>query len=348
MRNLLTTCCLQSQKNINLTKFCDVMRTKKNTTVNELICEKIAMLQMQGKYPTARNYRALLHFIENNYGLLKASECDSRCVLGMKVLMKDLSTSTQSSYFACLKSIWNYAAYKGYTGKTEYPFQRHQYEIDKVKVPKMKKRTEHFLTVEQISRIYHHWTEMPDQKERDRTSKRYVALFLFSYLGNGANISDLARMRYTSDWFNSDGKILSFIRHKTADKSPVKVQIPVTKWLKPIVEYIADEPQRNGLVLSSFLGGIDPNDEEKLTLRIMYLNAYTSNRVRKVCKAIGLRDDVSVTFARHTYSTTLHHIGAPFALVERNLGHSGSDIAFNYIGGFSTEDLFKWNELLIA
>lgn len=324
------------------------MQAKKNTTVNELICEKIAMLKMQGKYPTARNYRALLHFIEKHFGLLKASECDAKCVMRMKMTMKDWSTSTQASYFACLKSIWNYAHYKGYTGKCDYPFQRHEYEIDKVKVPKTKRRTEHFLTREQISKLYRHWFEMPDEKVRDRNSKRYVALFLFSYLGNGANINDLLRMKYTNDWFNSEGKILSFIRHKTAEKSPVKVQIPVTKWLQPILDYISETPKRNGLVLSSFLGDIDPTDEEKLTLRIMYLNTYTSNRVRKVCKKLGLRDDVSVTFARHTYSTTLHHIGAPFALVERNLGHSGTDIAFNYIGSFSTEDLFKWNELLIA
>lgn len=324
------------------------MQAKKNTTVNELICEKIAMLQMQGKYPTARNYKSLLHFIERHFGLLKASECDARCVMRMKMIMKDFSTSTQASYFACLKSIWNYAHYKGYTAKCEYPFQRHEYEIDKVRVPKTKRRTEHFLTREQMSALYRHWLSMPDGTKREASSKRYVALFLFSYLGNGANLNDLLRMRYNNDWFNSGGEILSFVRHKTAEKSPVKVQIPVTGWLRPILDYIADEPKRNGLVLSSFLGGVDPNDEERLSLRIMYINTWTSNRVRKACAALGLRDDVSVTFARHSYSTALHHIGAPFALVERNLGHSGTDIAFNYIGSFSTEDLFKWNELLIA
>lgn len=324
------------------------MKGKKTTTVNELICEKIAILNLNGKVPTAKNYRALLHFIEKHFGLLPAADCDAACVMRMKTIMKDLSPSTQASYFACLKSIWNYAQYKGFTGKTEYPFQRHQYEIDKVKVPKTLKRTEHFLTIEQISKIYHYWFQMPDEKKLDKSRKRYVGLFLFSYLGNGANVNDLVRMKYNNDYWNSDGKILSFVRHKTEDKSPVKVTIPITSLLKPILDYIADKPSRNGLVLGSFMDETDINNNDDVYKRIMYLNNFTSVKVRQVCKKIGLRDDVCVTFARHSYSTALHHIGAPFALVEKCLGHSGSDIAFNYIGQFSNEDLFKWNEKLIV
>lgn len=324
------------------------MKEKKNTTVNELICEKIAILRMNGKIPTSRNYSSLLHFIERNFGLLKASECDAACVMKMKILMKDLSPSTQASYFACLKSIWNYAHYKGHTGKTEYPFQRHQYEIDKVKVPKTRKRTEHFLTIDQMSSIYHHWFDMPDKRKMDRSCKRYVGLFLFSYLGNGANINDLVRIRYNNDYWNSDGKVLTFVRHKTEDKSPVKVTIPITGLLKPVLEYIADEPSRNGLVLGSFMEKTDINNNDAVYNRIMYLNNFTSVKVRKICRELGLRNDVCVTFARHSYSSALHHIGAPFALVEKNLGHSGSDVAFNYIGSFSNEDIFKWNEKLIV
>lgn len=324
------------------------MKSKKTTTVNELICEKITVLKMQGKYPTASNYRALLHFIEKHFGLLPAADCDAKCVMRMKMIMKDWSTSTQASYFACLKSIWNYANYKGYTGKTDYPFQRHEYEIDKVKVPKTKKRTEHFLTVEQISRIYHHWFEMPDEKGKDKSCKMYVGLFLFSYLGNGANVNDLLRLKYNNDWYNSDGKILSFVRHKTADKSPVKVQIPVTRWLKPILDYIADEPTRNGNVLGWFLKETDTNDEESMFHRTMYVNSFTSVKVRNVCKILGLRDDVCVTFARHTYASVLNHLGCNFSQIEMALGHILPGVSSNYIGQVPIEKMFEMNEKLIV
>lgn len=323
------------------------MKSKKTTTVNELICEKITVLRMNGKVPTARNYRALLHFIEKHFGLLKASDCDAACVMRMKTIMKDLSPSTQAGYLACLKSIWNYASYKGYTGRTEYPFQRHQFEIDKVRVPKTRKRTEHFLTIEQISKIYHHWFEMPDEKARDRSCKKYVGLFLFSYLGNGANVNDLIRLRYNNDWWNSDGKVLTFVRHKTEEKSPVKVTIPVTPLLKPILDYICDEPKRNGLVIGSFLGNVDINDGDALFKRIMYLNNFTSVKVRKVCKVLGLRDDVCTTFARHSFISVSNHLGFNFSTIEQMAGHTLPNVSGNYIGQVPNEKLFEIGNALI-
>ena len=183
-------------------------RKKCNATINELVCEKMAVLKSNGKYCTLHNYRALLHFIEKHFGVIKASDCDAAAVMRMKNLMAHLSPSTQASYFACLKSIWNYASYIGATGKTEYPFQRYAYELDKVKVPRIQKRTESYLTVSDMSRLYRHWMEIPVEGKRDRSRKTYLGLFLMSYLMNGANVNDIVRMRYNNDWYTSGGRML--------------------------------------------------------------------------------------------------------------------------------------------
>ena len=319
-----------------------------NTSINELIVEKMAMLRQNGKFGTLHNYRGLLHFIEKHFGVLKAVDCNAAAVMRMKNLMSHLSTSTQASYLACLKSIWNYARYIGATGKTDYPFQKFAFEIDKVKVPRIQRRTESYLSIEDISKLYWHWFTIPEDKKFNISRKKTLGLFLLSYLGNGANVNDLLRLTYNTDWFNSNGKILSFIRHKTAEKSPVKVKIPVTDYLRPVLDFLASEPQRNEPVLGWFLRDVKIDDEENILKRVMYWNCYASKRVRYECKILGIRYDVSMTFARHTYSTTLHHLAAPFALVEKNLGHTGDGIAFNYIGQFSEQDLFKWNEMLIT
>lgn len=323
-------------------------RKKSNATINELVCEKMAVLKSNGKYCTLHNYRALLHFIEKHFGVLKASDCDAAAVMRMKNLMAHLSPSTQASYFACLKSIWNYASYIGATGKTEYPFQRYAYELDKVRVPRIQRRTESYLTVSDMSMLYRHWFTIPDNGKRNKSRKMYLGLFLMSYLMNGANVNDIVRMTYNNDWYTSGGKILSFVRHKTADKSPVKVRVPLTDLLSPIFHFLSSEEKRNGPMFGGLLGGVRLDDEESLLRRVMYLNNYASKRVRSECKLLGIMEDVSMTFARHSYSTAMHHMGAPFALVENNLGHSGSGVAFNYIGSFSDSDLFKWNELLIV
>ena len=71
----------------------------------------------------------------------------------------------------------------------------------------------------QISRLAHH--ESPDPREQF-----YLDMFIFSFLGCGMNLSDIARLRYSNI---VDGEIW-FIRKKTENEETVK--LPITqKWL---------------------------------------------------------------------------------------------------------------------
>ena len=309
--------------------------------MNELIASKMVQLKSNNQINTSNNYRSLLHFIERNFGVVRASECDSAFVQRMNAAMSHLSNSSKAVYFACFKSVWFFAQYKGYTGKAEFPFRRNAYETDKVKIPKMARRTEHWMTREDMSTLFNYWRGM-----KNGLRKRYVGLFLASYLMNGCNVADLVRMRYNNDWFVSNGRILTFVRHKTAEKSPVTVRVPVIPQLKEILDCIADQPYRNGLVFGSFTEGILPG-EDALLKRIMALNNGVTKILRKELPKAGLRGDVSVTYARHSYSTVLNHLCAPFAMIERALGHVGDGVAFNYIGSFSDDMLYEWNSKLI-
>ena len=320
---------------------------QKTVSINELISEKIIRFRNSGKYGTANNYRSLLHFVEKTFGILKATDCDAAALMRMQCAMSHLTSSTQSTYLSCLKSIWNYANYRGYTGKTEYPFQRHSFEIDKVRVPRCQKRTDSYFSREDVSVIYKHWLTLPTATKFDVSRKKYLGLFLFSYLGNGANVNDLLRLTYNADWYNSNGRLLTFIRHKTAEKSPIKVRIPVTKYLKPILDYLTDEPQRNAPLLPWFLDGCALDDEEKLLKRITYINNYASRRLRYECKVLGLREDVSMTFARHTFITVLNHCGCNFSMIEMAAGHVLPGVSGHYIGNAPIEKLFEMNENLI-
>lgn len=318
------------------------MRKKSTVTVNELVSSKMAILTAANKINTAHNYRSLLHFLERNFGVVYCAECNPEFVQRMDVAMAGLSPSTKATYYACFRAIWNYANYKGYTCGCEYPFRTHPYEQDKVRVPKILRRSECYASRNEMSDIYRYWQGM-----EDGLRKKYIGLFLASYLCNGCNLADLVRMTYNNDWYTSGCRIISFVRHKTADRTPIKVRVPVTGWLRSILDYMADEPSRGGLVFGSFVEGYTIS-EKVLQKRIMSLNNSVGKILKKELGKAGFRNDMSITFARHSYSTALHHIGAPFALVEQALGHTGTGIAFNYIGSFSDDDLFKWNELLIA
>lgn len=320
-----------------------------NTSFNQLIAEKIALLKQQGKYCTVNAYRSLLHLIEREFGVVKCSDCGAAFAMRLAGAMRDkgLSQSTIHTYLACYRAVWNYGVYRKLIRDAEHPIQRYPFELDKPKMPSISQRSENYLTREQMSSLYRHWESLPSATESQRNKRRYLGLFLMSYLCNGANLNDLVRMTYNNDWFNSGGRILSFVRHKTVDRSPVKVRIPVTGWLAAVMDCIADKPSSNGLVLGSFVDGAD--NEEALRKRLTFLNNYTSRITRYEGCSIGLRHDITASFARHSYSTAMHHMGAPFSLVEGAMGHSHRwDVAFNYIASYSDDALFEWNSKLIA
>lgn len=313
-------------------------------TLNSLIELKMKSLEEDGKVSTNKSYRTLLSYIESHFGEVDIKSVNPEFAKKMKKVMtaEGKSTSTINNYFALLSSIFNYAVYKKYTTADKYPFQRKSYELDKVKKPKPVKRTDWFLKKEQMQLIYGEW-----QKETNQSIKRYVGIFLASYLCNGANLADVLRLRYDSNYYKNDKKVLVFTRKKTQGRSDSKVTIPITTHLKSIIDAIGDSEAKNGYVFGSFLNGIDTTNQSAIDGRVMYINTYTSKVARAFCNRIGIEENVSVTYARHSYSTILNHLNAPYSIVEYNLGHSLSGVSGNYIAKPQIEDLFKYNELLL-
>lgn len=314
------------------------MKKKGNVSLNELITEKIVLLESNGKPSTAHNYRTLLHFVQKHFGVVMMADCGPDFVWKMDGLLGGYSPSTKATYYACFKSIWNYAAYKGWTKGVDYPFQRHSYEIDRVKAPKVLKRTEWWMSRDEMSELYRQWLSMADS-----TSKRYVGMFLASYLMNGANINDLVRLTYNRDYFRSDGTVFSFVRHKTADKSPTTVRVPITEWLRPILDYMSDEPTSGGLVFGSFVDGYTMT-EAALRKRVMTINSCMGKHLKKV---LG-RPDVSPTTARHSFVTVANHLGFNFSIIEQMAGHTISGPSGHYIGAAPIEQLFAVSNALIV
>lgn len=320
---------------------------KKKVFFNTLIMEKVTVCEFENRTGTAMNYRSLLHYIEQRFGLVEVRNVNPQFAAEMKAQMvkEKKSPSTIVNYFNMLGAIYNYAVYKRLAKPEDFPFQRKPYELDKVKKPKPNKRTECYLTKKQMQTVWQYWLEMPTNKSYWQHRKKFVGIFLLSYLMNGANYADIARMRYNHEYFNNDGRILSFIREKVKNRSAAIVRVPIIPQLQVLLDYFSNEPKLNGLVFPFCSDVI--NDENELRNRIMYDNT----RVRDVFTQIGDdivgRNDITITYARHSYSSVLHHAGCNFAIVEQNLGHQLQGVAGNYIGQQTIDELFKVNANLL-
>lgn len=318
---------------------------KKVRSLNELLTEKMLVMRQEGR-ASHRNYRTLLRYIETRCGIVKMSDVDSAFAANLHRMMKsdNKSASTIKTYFAILQSVTNYGAYLGCVKGDAKLTRSKSYELDKVKLEKPKKRQGSYFTKDDIKKLWEYWLSVG---ETPKGVKRWLGLFFASYLCNGCNMADLMRLRYDKEWMNSKGLLLGFYRHKVVNSSGIYVRVPVTENLKMVIDAIGDEYQFNGLVFGSFLNDVDVNDNEAMELRIMYINTYASKVLRKVCKQLGIRDDCSFTFARHSYCTILNSEGVNYAVIERNLGHT-LGITDNYLGDIPAEKLFEANEKLLA
>lgn len=317
---------------------------KKVRSLNELLTEKMLVMRQEGR-ASHRNYRTLLRYIETRCGIVKMSDVDSDFAANLHRMMRsdNKSASTIKTYFAILQSVTNYGAYLGCVKDTKLT-RSHSYELDKVKLEKPRKRQGSHFTKDDIKKLWDYWLSVG---ETPKGVKRWLGLFFASYLCNGCNMADLARLRYDKEWMNSKGRLLGFYRHKVLNSSGIYVRVPVTENLKMVIDAIGDEYQFNGLVFGSFLNDVDVNDNEAMELRIMYINTYASKVLRKVCKQLGIRDDCSFTFARHSFISNSHHQGFNFALVEMMAGHTLSGVAGNYIADPPIDKLFEVGNSLI-
>lgn len=320
---------------------------KKKVFFNALIQEKIQATTNEGRYGTSVNYRNLLHYLEQRFGLLEVKAINPKFANQLKEIMvkEKKSPSTITNYFNLIGAIFNYAVYKKLAKEEDFPFQRKPYEIDKAKKPKPNKRSESFLTKKQMQTLFQYWQTMPTDKSYWVNRKKYVGMFLISYLCNGANLADIHRLKYNHEYFNTDGQILSFVRQKVKNKTGAVVRIPIIPQLQVLLDYFANPPKINQLVFNFAADVID--DEQKLRSRIMFDNTRIRDVFQKIGKDVVGRDDITPTFARHSYSSILHHCGCNFAVVEQNLGHALSGVAGNYISQQSIEELFKCNQNLL-
>lgn len=318
---------------------------KKVRSLNELLTEKMLVMRQEGR-ASHRNYRTLLRYIETRCGIVKMSDVDSAFAANLHRMMRsdNKSASTIKTYFAILQSVTNYGAYLGCVNGDAKLTRSKSYELDKVKLEKPKKRQGSYFTKDDIKKLWEYWKSVG---ETPKGVKRWLGLFFASYLCNGCNMADLMRLKYDKEWMNSKGQLLGFYRHKVINSSGIYVRVPVTDNLKMVIDAIGDEYQFNSLVFGSFLNDVDVNDNEAMELRIMYINTYASKVLRKVCKQLGIRDDCSFTFARHSYCTILNAEGVNYAIIERNMGHT-LGITDNYMGDIPVEKLFEANEKLLA
>ena len=259
------------------------------------------------------------------------------------------SSTTISIYLRACRVVWNHCIDKGYMAQDSYPFRKGD---GKVTIPSVQDRKKLHLSVPEMKILYDFFFEGPFQEIWPRSEAENIhfslGLFLVQYLGNGFNLADAARLTYNDFYYFSGGRAFQFVRQKTKDRRSQEVVIPITRFLKAVLDEIATEPTPDRLVFPGILNGATTATEEQK--KISQVNQNIRKHMAKVTEHLGWAVRPTSTWCRHSFATNLTHAGVPERYISDAMGHSiggGANVTSRYIDSFPLDKQLKYNALLL-
>src|SRR5574344_1604137 len=172
------------------------LKGKNDGSFSALFMQNIRRLSQENRIGTAENYRYVYkkfckYFGEN----VPFSKITPQLAIDFKDKMqKDgLSSTTVNIYLRTLRIHCNIALEEGLIKHSQDPFGKKQ---SNVKIPAAAKRKDSFLDVPEILKLMVYDTDEHKQNKYGELVCESLNMWMFSYLGNGLNLADMAELRY--------------------------------------------------------------------------------------------------------------------------------------------------------
>jgi integrase len=238
---------------------------------------------------------------------------------------KEKSRATAGIYIRNIRRLFNVAIHK-YGIKAVYPFQEYQ--------PSRAGDRKLALSPRQISLIANFDTDDPlEQFYRD--------MFIFSFLANGMNFSDIARLKCS----DINGSEFSFVREKTKLKrKEVRIQVPITSQMQLIIDRHGTKAVGyDAFLFPVFKPGMK---EEQQFSEVKEFIKRANKYLKQIAGEIGIKENISTYVARHSYATILKNAGASVEYIKEALGHSSVRVTEQYLKSFESDVRRKYSEQL--
>ena len=207
-----------------------------------------------------------------------------------------------------------------------YPFGKRKYQIPKSS--NVKKALPH----SDIGKIFNY-----EPQHKDEAMAR--DLWIFSFICNGINIKDIAKLKYE----NISGETITFLRSKTLRTSRKNLQ-PIVALITPDVSLIIQKWGNQPRLPHSYVFPILSNNDnlEQQEAKITNITRSINHYMKKIGDKLGINKKITTYVARHSYATIMVEKGAPIALISEDLGHKGIGTTQLYIGNLETSEKKKY------
>ncbi|HLO42914.1 MAG TPA: tyrosine-type recombinase/integrase [Leadbetterella sp.] len=227
-----------------------------------------------------------------------------------------------------LRSIFNLAKESGVTH--HYPFGKGGFQIPAAN------NTKKSLSKPDIQKILAYQADSTNLEQRSHD------LWVFSYLSNGMNLTDICLLK--KDDFDDRNQTITFIRSKTKRTSKKK-QKSITIYLEDQQLEILDRwKAKSGPFLFEFLKtGMDATRIKSIVSQIIQV---TNKHMREIGKKLGINNDITTYTARHSFATILLRSEVPITFISKSLGHASLQTTEAYLGSFEEEKVKEYMRAL--
>lgn len=230
---------------------------------------------------------------------------------------KGRSISTVGIYLRDLRAIYNMMLEDKPSYKEHYPFSKYTIPSSENK----KKALSH----EEMRTLY---TAIPKTIQQVKARD----FFIFSYVCNGMNINDIARLTFEN--YSEKEKKITFYRGKTQGTTKANMK-NIEVYLNDIGINILNKYANTNATGKDYIFPILANgmtEAEKIK-KIEAFTRFVNQHISKLAESLGL-PKISSYWARHSYSNIALNSGASIEYISEALGHTNIRTTQNYIKGF--------------
>ena len=291
-------------------------------TIHELYSEHIDSLLKAGRIGNAKVYkyshRSLLKFTKNKLSI-PASDITPEWLKKYEEWLRNsgCGNNTMNQLFRTLRSIYNQAISLGVVKSPDYPFKKYSIGRFSTTTPKRAIRKDEILKIKEL-----------DLSQTDFYTQFSRNIFLFSYLGAGINISDIAFLRPA----NISHEGMCYIRKKTGKKVHCRLSEEAIK----IIEQYADWAAKEDYIFPILKR--EHNTPLKQNNRIHKVMGHVNRKLKIIGEMTQIKS-LTTYVARHTYATVLKRSGVNIALISESLGHSELSTTQIYLDSFENEQI---------
>jgi len=293
------------------------------------------VLRLADRISTAISYECSINSLKAFKNPLRFEDINPDFLRDYEIWMlkKGNSITSVGIYLRALRSIFNEAIADEKVSKEIYPFGKRKYQIP------TGRNTKKALQLSDIRKIFD-YKPLPDSGEE--MARDY---WLFSYLCNGINIKDIARLRYK----NLEGNYLNFNRAKTersTRSNPKPISIFLNAKAIEIIKHWGNKKQHPDTYIFPIL---KPGCTSEREMQLIQQLIKTVNKwISRISVNVGIEKHVTTYTARHSFSTVLKRSGASIEFISEALGHSNVRTTESYLDSFENDTKQKYAESLTA